>query len=188
MFKRSLMRRGFLDFNWFWLSFFFLIVVIALALLFIQKDALRPEREQLGEDFANQRANAVLTSALRLPARLDIDGDGVEEDGTLAQLIATNTGQYDDRIRKALQDALAGDWYYDVKVSYPGGRTLEAQNAAAQLTQTRQLGEGGALLPCPGGTVHLTLEITTYPKSDERKEIDRLVQQSQTRSGGGLGA
>jgi len=85
------------------------------------------------------------------------------DDGTKIKVPSLREGH-------ALQDALAGDWYYHVTIAYPDGKKIDMENDLARYIPSFELGGGGALLPCAGGTAHVALSMTSsYPTSDEKK-------------------
>jgi hypothetical protein len=152
--------------QWLWISLFFLILVIALALLFTERKSLEPQRAELEQDLANQRAEAALVDALRMPVRLDANGDGVEEEGTLALLIARNEEKDDVRIREALDEGLKTA-SYAIAIEHQDGREIRFTGGESGTTPLER-GDAIALLPAQGGVVRVSLGIWVYPTSAQK--------------------
>lgn len=101
--RRRLGRRG----DWiqiFLVFFFFLILFIALALLFLEKDTLQTTRPELNQDLLQQQTDMTLLALLRTPVMIDMNGDNVLDQVTFAT--ALSKGMSKEEIIKIINSNL----------------------------------------------------------------------------------
>jgi len=151
----------------FLISFFVILVVLALIMLMINKDSLVLERPELKQDILNQRATTIMTSVLR--AQIDTEELGKT---SLAAIIIMNQeskeknkGPYDQKIGIIINTALQlGAIPYQINIAYPNGNGLFIYNYNIDsLKQQHPIttGEAQFFLPANGGNIEITLTTTT---------------------------
>lgn len=119
------MRKGT---NWvqpFMIFFFLLILILSIALLSLDQGKLQSERGEFSIDMADQETNAQLINILRIEATGEFEGGGAAR---LADLIIINNGTYDAMIMNTLQERMPPNYYYELLMSYPDGKTYTVSN------------------------------------------------------------
>lgn len=131
-------RRG----DWiqiFLILFFAFLLLITFVLLFIEKDHLSPEREELPLDLAEHKMHAVMITTLRQPIEgVDINEDGSPDAVSVADALVVGA-DISDELRKRLYPVP-----FRMEVTYPD-RTVEYRNLEDNIFHN--LPETSVLLP-----------------------------------------
>jgi hypothetical protein len=139
----------------FLISFFVLLVVIAVILLTLEKSKLQSGNERNAQNFMDAQANAVLISMLRTPVSFTA-ADGTRANAPLADVIIMNfDGKYDTTIKDALQKILPKDTYIRLVIHYPDGRWTRYEERENTLDQ----GSGIVTLPGYNGNIKIELSL-----------------------------
>jgi len=99
----------------FLVMFFVLLLIVGLALLFVEKDKLKIVRPENTNDFLSSRTDTILLSLLRQPAMVDMNGDGTKEQVTFATLLVKGVTQ--EQLTEELKQRLPNAAAYTMTVT-----------------------------------------------------------------------
>lgn len=152
-------RRGMNIASVFAVSVFVILLILAIALLTIERDNFEPLRSTLEQEMAQQRADAALIAFLRQPLVADIDRDGTAEPATVAEAIVAGDIP---AVEKHVKSSPA---FSKLDISYPGTMYPANTTVVERLPENRfwrtrilvQIPQGRTTLPGSDGNIEVAL-------------------------------
>lgn len=130
---------------------FVFFLIVAIALLTLEKKRLQTERPELDQDLVNQEAHAFLMSLMRTK----IGTDARLGDTNFADtLIMDSDGSRDQFLLNTLQSAIPSGTYVEIHLYYPNGRVVILRNA---LLFGRGVGSSEIILPGKDGNIRVLI-------------------------------
>jgi hypothetical protein len=169
--ERNIGRKG----MWtqvFLILFFVLLVILAIALLTIDRSSDKPHRPTLVQDLRDQQAGATLIALLRTPVTFTAQGTSMS--APLADIIVLNTfahggdaRPYDEVIRNSLLSSMPKDALFDMTIRYPDGRSVRYYHKGNGILIAGYVKQ--ALLPGNKGNVGIEFSLLKFADQEHEK-------------------